>query len=186
MAEYIILTDEKDQFVGMMEKHLVHKLGLLHRAFSVFIFNTRGEILLQQRAYNKYHSGGLWSNACCSHPRFEEKMKDAVDRRLWEEMGIQTNTHFAFSFIYKVNFENGLTENEYDHVYVGTTDAIPVPHKSEVINWKYMEVAALQNDIDKNPGNYSSWMKICLPLVINHYNNLELKNVSTAYERISI
>lgn len=169
MAEYLILTDEKDQFVGMMEKMLVHKHGLLHRAFSVFIFNTKGEILLQQRAYDKYHSPGLWSNACCSHPRFEETIADAVERRLWEEMGIRADTEFAFSFIYKAAFENGLTEHEYDHVYTGITDEIPIVNKSEVNNWKYMSLSALQNDICENPGNYSEWLKQCLPRVIDHF-----------------
>ena len=169
MAEYLILTDEKDQFVGMMEKMLVHKHGLLHRAFSVFVFNTIGEILLQQRAYDKYHSPGLWSNACCSHPRFEETITDAVERRLWEEMGIRSDTEFAFSFIYKAAFENGLTEHEYDHVYIGITDEIPIVNKSEVNNWKYMSLSALQNDIRENPANYSEWLKQCLPKVIDHF-----------------
>jgi isopentenyl-diphosphate delta-isomerase len=163
MAEYLILTDEKDQFVGMMEKMLVHQHGLLHRAFSVFIFNTKGEILLQQRAFDKYHSPGLWSNACCSHPRFEETIADAVERRLWEEMGIHSDTEFAFSFIYKAAFENGLTEHEYDHVY------IPVVNRNEVNSWKYMRLSDLRPDIEANPANYSEWLKQCLPRVIDHF-----------------
>ena len=186
MAEYLILTDEKDQFVGMMEKILIHKLGLLHRAFSIFIFNTKGEILLQQRADNKYHSGGLWSNACCSHPRFEEKISDAVERRLWEEMGICSNINFAFSFIYKVTFENGLTEHEYDHVYFGITDNEPIPNKTEVRDWKYMNLSALLDDIEKHPGNYTEWMKLCLPRVINHFNKLFIKISPQLYEHVSI
>lgn len=175
MEEYLILTDEKDHCVGMMEKQLTHRLGLMHRAFSIFIFNTRGEILLQQRAHDKYHSGGLWSNACCGHPRFGENLTEAVERRLGEEMGMQCATHFAFSFIYKVAFENGLIENEYDHVFVGTSNDVPLPNKAEVAGWKYMSLSSMQHDIDQNPGNYSSWMKICLPLVINHFKSLELK-----------
>ena len=169
MAEYLILTDEKDQFVGLMEKMLVHQHGLLHRAFSVFIFNTKGEILLQQRAHDKYHSPGLWSNACCSHPRYEEAISAAVERRLWEEMGISLHTEFAFSFIYKASFENGLTEHEYDHVYIGVTDDIPVVNKSEVNNWKYMSLSALRKDIKQRPENYSEWLKQCLPKVIDHF-----------------
>lgn len=186
MAEYIILTDERDQFVGMMEKIQVHKLGLLHRAFSVFIFNTRGEVLLQQRAYDKYHSGGLWSNACCSHPRFEEKIPDAVNRRLWEEMGMHSNTDFAFSFIYKAAFENGLTEYEYDHVYIGITDDKPAPDKTEVRNWKYVNLSQLTQDIEQNPADYTEWLKLCLPRVVNHFSNSYLKPSSQTYAHISI
>lgn len=186
MAEYLILTDEKDQFVGMMEKLLVHKLGLLHRAFSIFIFNTNGELLLQQRAIDKYHSGGLWSNTCCSHPRFQEEMADAVERRLWEEMGIRCATNFAFSFIYKAAFENGLTEHEYDHVYFGITDDIPVPNKTEVTNWKYMNLSALKFDIEQHPEKYSAWMKICLPGLMSHFYNYVVKSTSEIYEHVSI
>lgn len=186
MAEYLILIDEKDQFVGMMEKLLVHKLGLLHRAFSVFIFNTSGEILLQQRALDKYHSGGLWSNACCSHPRFEETIKDAVERRLWEEMKLQCNTDFAFSFIYKINFDNGLTEHEYDHVYVGITDDLPIINTAEVSNWKYMSMQGLQTDIEINPANYTEWIKLCMPKIIEHANNLFLNLSPATYEHVSI
>ncbi len=186
MTEYLILTDENDHAIGMMEKLLVHKLGLLHRAFSIFIFNTRGEILLQQRAKDKYHSGGLWSNACCSHPRFEENISDAVERRLWEEMGIRADTNFAFSFIYKVTFDNGLTEHEYDHVYFGITDDTPVPNKTEVCNWKYMNLSELKYDIEKQPGNYSEWMKLCLPGLMNYFNESFLKTSTEVYEHVSI
>ena len=186
MAEYLILTDEKDQFVGMMEKLLVHKLGLLHRAFSIFIFNTRGEMLLQQRAYDKYHSGGLWSNACCSHPRFEERISEAVNRRLWEEMGIQAHTDFAFSFTYRAALENGLTEHEYDHVYVGVTDAVPFPDKSEVNSWKYMSLHALQDDIAKHPANYTAWFKLCMPALLEHYSHSYLKKDTHIHSNVSI
>ena len=176
--EYLILTDEKDQFVGMMEKLLVHKHGLLHRAFSVFIFNTRGEMLLQKRAYDKYHSGGLWSNTCCSHPRFKEKTSDAVTRRLWEEMRIYADTNFAFSFTYKAQFENGLTEHEYDHVYIGVTDDTPRPDITEVADWKYMNLKSLKHDIEQNPGNYTAWFKVCLPRLVNYFNYSYLKLLS--------
>lgn len=186
MAEYIILTDERDQYVGVMEKLLVHKLGLLHRAFSVFIFNTKGEMLLQQRAKDKYHSGGLWSNACCSHPRFEEKVADAVNRRLWEEMGISCETSFAFSFIYKASFENGLTEHEYDHVYVGSTDDIPQPNKSEVDDFKYVTLPHLLTDIEHNPANYSEWLKLSLPKIVSQVNTSYLQPMSQSYANVSI
>lgn len=186
MTEYLILTDEKDQFVGMMEKLLVHKLGLLHRAFSVFIFNTKGEMLLQQRAYDKYHSAGLWSNACCSHPHFQEKIPDAVNRRLGEEMGMRSNTDFAFSFIYRAHFENGLTEHEYDHVYIGITDAIPIPNKAEVNNWKYVNLSQLKQDIEQNPADYTEWLKLCFPRVVNHLTGSYSKLSSKTYAHISI
>src|SRR5690349_1614227 len=129
MKDYLILVDDKDQQWGRLEKNLVHELGLLHRAFSVFIFNHHGELLLQQRADGKYHSGGLWTNTCCSHPRYGEDVPDAVKRRLKEEMGMSCETTFAFSFIYKTKFENGLTEHEFDHVYCGFSDALPHPEK---------------------------------------------------------
>ena len=186
MAEYLILTDEKDQFVGMMEKLLVHKLGLLHRAFSVFIFNTNGDMLLQQRALDKYHSGGLWSNACCSHPRFEEKMCDAVKRRLQEEMGLNIDTDFAFSFIYKTEFQNGLTEHEYDHVFTAVTDELPVPDKAEVREWKYISLPALQLDVEQNPDQYTEWFKICLPQLITHFSRSYFLQHSNNYSDVSI
>jgi isopentenyl-diphosphate delta-isomerase len=186
MKEYLILTDENDHPLGMMEKFAVHKLGLLHRAFSIFIFNSKGEVLLQQRAHDKYHSGGLWSNTCCSHPRYEEKITDAVDRRLWEEMGLQSDTDFAFSFIYKAIFENGLTEHEYDHVFTGISDAIPTPDKTEVSNWKYLSLPALQNDINQYPATYTEWLKICLPRMINYCNATFFKPTSNILAHVSI
>src|SRR6187399_1825004 len=127
MEDYLILVDEQDKQYGKLEKQLVHELGLLHRAFSVFIFNKKGELLLQQRADEKYHSAGLWTNTCCSHPRFGEEIKDSVTRRLEEEMGMNCEMEFAFSFIYKSTFENGLTEHEFDHVFFGISDELPVP-----------------------------------------------------------
>ena len=119
MKEYLILVDEKDNELGSMEKLQVHEKGLLHRAFSVFIFNTKGELLLQQRASEKYHSPNLWTNTCCSHPRTGEKTTNAVERRLMEEMGMQCDTTFQFQFLYKAYFDNGLIEHELDHVYFG-------------------------------------------------------------------
>lgn len=175
MNDYLILVDEKDKQWGKLEKDLVHKLGLLHRAFSVFIFNSNGNLLLQQRAEEKYHSGGLWTNTCCSHPRFGEEINDAIPRRLKEEMGMNCKTNFAFSFIYKTRFENGLTEHEFDHVYLGVTDALPIPEISEVKNWKYISIEKLETDIIIHPENYSEWLKICLPMVKNH---LEKQNIN--------
>jgi isopentenyl-diphosphate delta-isomerase len=168
MQELLILVDEKDNQLGTMEKLEVHKKGLLHRAFSVFIFNSEGKFLLQQRADEKYHSPGLWSNTCCSHPLSGEIVADAVKRRLWQEMGMQTETTFQFSFIYKKKFDNGLTEYEFDHVYFGKSDELPRPNPVEVKNWSYVSLADLKKDISENPENYTEWLKICFEKVLEH------------------
>lgn len=183
MTEYLILVDEKDKQWGKLEKLLVHQLGLLHRAFSIFIFNSNGEMLLQQRADSKYHSAGLWTNTCCSHPRFGEEISWAIERRLQEEMGMSCKTDFAFSFIYKTKFKNGLTEHEYDHVYFGVTDNLPVPEKSEVKNYRYMNIENLETDILIHPENYTEWMKICLPQVRNHFDKI-FKNIPHEYASV--
>lgn len=171
MNDYLILVDDKDKPWGKLEKLLVHQLGLLHRAFSVFIFNSKGQLLLQQRANEKYHSGGLWTNTCCSHPRFGEEISWAIDRRLQEEMGMSCKTDFAFNFIYKTKFENGLIEHEFDHVYFGTSDDLPVHEKTEVQNWKYISLENLEEEILSHPENFTAWLKICLPQIKNHFNN---------------
>jgi len=169
MDEYLTLVDENDQPCGKMEKLKVHQLGLLHRAFSVFIFNTKGELLLQQRADNKYHSGGLWTNSCCSHPQFGEKLSSAIERRLKEEIGIHCHTYFAFNFIYKTEFPNGLTEHEFDHVYFGVSNDKPFPTACEVKNWKYISLQHLELDILSQPENYTEWLKICMPKAIKYF-----------------
>lgn len=168
MKGLLILVDKSDNIVGAMDKLSVHEKGLLHRAFSIFIFNSRGELLLQQRADNKYHSGGLWSNTCCSHPEYGEGNADAVKRRLEEEMGMNCSTRFAFSFIYKVQFDNGLTEYEFDHVYLGSSDVVPTPNPQEVKAWQYMSLPTLKDEIAKNPQLYTEWLKICLPMLTDH------------------
>lgn len=170
MEDILILVDENDNEIGLLDKLSVHQQGLLHRAFSVFVFNSNDELLLQKRAEDKYHSGGLWSNTCCSHPRSGETTLFAVNRRLKEEMGIECAPEFKFSFIYKTNFENGLTEYEYDHVYVGESDQIPSPDENEVQDWKYISLENLQHEIKKNPENFSEWLKICLPEIIKYVN----------------
>ncbi len=169
MSEFLILVDNNDKQWGKLEKELVHTLGILHRAFSVFIFNTKGELMLQQRADSKYHSGGLWTNTCCSHPRFGEDLEYAVPRRLIEEMGLDCETTFMFSFMYNANFDNGLIENEFDHVYFGITDEMPNINPEEVKAWKYVDLETLKTDIEHNPQNYTAWMKICLPQVVEHF-----------------
>lgn len=164
----IILVDTDDNEVGTMDKMSAHRQGLLHRAFSVFVFNSRGELLLQQRANEKYHSGGLWSNTCCSHPGKGEETAVAVTRRLREEMGMQCNTDFKFSFIYKIRFENELTEHELDHVYFGISDELPKPDPEEVGDWKYISLSKLEEEINKHPERFSAWLRICMPEVMRH------------------
>ncbi|MEO8852477.1 MAG: isopentenyl-diphosphate Delta-isomerase [Ginsengibacter sp.] len=169
MQDQLILVNEEDDQTGTMDKLTVHQRGLLHRAFSVFIFNSNDELLLQQRADEKYHSSLLWSNTCCSHPVNGERITDTVKRRLEEEMGLKCNTYFAFRFIYKIPLENGLTEHEWDHVYFGQCDDLPVPNPGEVKDWKYISLEKLTNEISLNPEKFSGWLKICLPDVIKHF-----------------
>jgi len=166
MKDLLILVDEEDNEIGLMEKLSVHQSGALHRAFSVFIFNSKGELLLQQRADDKYHSAGLWTNTCCSHPVNGEEIKSTIQKRLKEEMGIECETAFQFRFIYKSEVGNGLTEHELDHVYFGKSDELPVPNILEAKDWKYISLDNLQKAIQQNPKDYTTWLKICLPEVM--------------------
>ncbi len=168
-TEQIILVDPSDRKVGAMGKLAAHRSGLLHRAFSVFIFNARGELLLQQRAPGKYHSGGLWSNTCCSHPRPGEATLAAARRRLKEEMGFTTKLREVFSFIYRVKFANGLMEHEYDHVLVGRFDRVPRPDSAEAEDWKWVSLSQLRRDIRRHPRRYSFWLKVCLPELMRRF-----------------
>ncbi len=142
---------------------LAHTTGKLHRAFSVFIFNSKGEMLVQQRAVKKYHSGGLWTNACCSHPMPGENISDAAHRRLKEEMGFDTLITKAFSFTYKAVFNNGLVENEYDHVFTGIYDGEINPAESEVKDFCFMSTVDIRNSILSHPQKYTEWFKIAFP-----------------------
>ena len=162
MAENVILVNEADEAVGLMEKMAAHEQGLLHRAFSVFLFNSKGETLLQQRARSKYHSGGLWTNTCCSHPREGETNLQAANRRLQEEMGIQASLEEQFWFIYRAELDQGLTEHELDHVFTGVFEGVPKPNPDEVEGWKWISMEDLQADVAKNPGVYTEWFKIIL------------------------
>lgn len=162
MSETVILVNEEDEAIGIAPKMGAHEKGLLHRAFSVLIFNSQGEMLLQKRASSKYHSGGLWSNACCSHPRSGEELQDAVNRRLEEELGFVCETQFDFKFIYKVEFDNGLTEHELDHVFIGHSDATPVPNPEEVEDWKYVSPGDLKNWVKEEPEAFSVWFQIIM------------------------
>lgn len=160
--EYVVLVDEQDNDIGVMEKLQAHQEGKLHRAFSVFIFNNKNQLLLQQRAINKYHSGGLWTNSCCSHPRPNETIKDAANRRLFEEMGIVCDLKILTNFIYKSNFENGLIEHELDYILVGNSNATPKLNKDEVESYKWQSISEIQTDILINPNLYTVWFKLAL------------------------
>ncbi len=162
MKEEVILVDEWDKAIGTMEKIEAHQKGLLHRAFSVFIFNSQGEILLQQRAINKYHSAGLWTNTCCSHPRPGEDTLTAAQRRLQEEMGISAQLEHKTHFIYKTVFDNNLTEHEFDHVFFGKNDQAPKINPLEVESYVWMAPEKVVADIVKNPAKYTSWFKIAM------------------------
>ena len=166
MEEQVILVNEQDEQTGTMEKMEAHRKALLHRAFSVFIFNGKGEMLLQQRAMSKYHSPGLWTNTCCSHPRPGESVETAAVRRLKEEMGFETTLKKIFDFIYRAAFDNGLTEYEFDHVYTGIyTGGDLHPDKQEVADYCFRSVEDIQNDLDSHPGKYSRWFLISFPMV---------------------
>ncbi|RZK08835.1 MAG: isopentenyl-diphosphate Delta-isomerase, partial [Flavobacterium sp.] len=151
MLEQVILVDKNDLPTGQMEKIEAHQKGLLHRAFSVFVFNSKNELLLQQRAKTKYHSGGLWTNTCCSHPRFGESNSVAAKRRLREEMGMDCDLEYGFSFTYKAEFADGLVEHEFDHVFFGRSDDTPVINNLEVETYKYMDIDTLKSQIKATP-----------------------------------
>lgn len=158
--EEVVLVDKNGSPIGAMEKLEAHKKGLLHLAFSVFIFNAKGQLLLQQRALTKYHSAGLWTNTCCSHPRPGENILKAAKRRLVEEMGITSELTLNGFFTYCTHFENGLTEHEYDYVYTGVSDAKPILNKEEVGNYKWQSMESIRQEIKDSPKKFTSWFKI--------------------------
>ncbi len=168
MQQEVILVNEQDQVLGSMEKIRAHRDALLHRAFSVFIFNKRGALLLQQRANEKYHSPGLWTNTCCSHPAPGEDTLEAAQRRLREEMGFSVPLTHAFSFVYKAAFDNGLTEHEYDHVFVGEYEGEVVPNAGEVRDYCYKMPAQIKEEISSHPHLYTEWFKIAIPELDNY------------------
>jgi isopentenyl-diphosphate delta-isomerase len=170
----VILVNENDEPIGVMEKLAAHQQAFLHRAISIFIFNQKGEMLLQQRALQKYHSGGLWTNACCSHPIPGESIEDAAIRRLQEELGFITTLKKIFHFTYHVAFANGLSENELDHVFIGKYDGDITPDKKEVMDYCFMDMDQIKNSILTHPQKYTEWFKIALPqletyLLANQY-----------------
>lgn len=158
--EQVILVNDQDEAIGLMGKQEAHEKGVLHRAFSVFIFNDRKELMLQQRAAHKYHSPGLWTNTCCSHQREGESNLSAGKRRLQEEMGFTTDLKETTSFIYKAPFDNGLTEHEFDHILVGHYNESPNINPEEVAAWKWVAMDALNQDIKTHPEHYTAWFKI--------------------------
>jgi isopentenyl-diphosphate Delta-isomerase len=160
--EHIILVDERDAAIGTMEKMEAHRKGMLHRAFSILLFNSKGEVLLQKRAKEKYHSGGLWTNTCCSHPHPDETMQQATRRKLKQEMGIDLQPEFAYKFIYKAFLDHDLIEYEYDHVFIGQFEGEPAINKDEVEDWKFVDLHFLREDAKQNPHLYTHWFKLIL------------------------
>lgn len=158
--EQVILVNENDEKIGLMPKMEAHEKGVLHRAFSVFIFNDKNELMLQQRALDKYHTPGLWANTCCSHQRDGETSIEAGKRRLMEEMGFTTELEERTTFIYKAPFDNGLTEHELDHIMVGQYNGKPKLNPEEVADYKWMALDDVRKDIKENPNKYTPWFKI--------------------------
>lgn len=169
--ENVILVDEDDNMVGTMEKMEAHQKGVLHRAFSILIFNSKGELLLQKRSKDKYHSGGLWTNACCSHPTLQESIEDTTRKRLVHEMGIDLQPDFAYKFIYKATLDKNLTEHELDYVFIGVFDGSPSINTQEVEDWKFMDIESIKTDIKARPEMYTTWFK----LIMSHS---QLKEIS--------
>ena len=166
MEPRLILVDKDDQEIGEMNKLEAHQKGVLHRAISVLIFNTKGEWLLQKRASSKYHSPSLWTNTCCSHPVPGETSDKAAHRRLNEEMGMTVDLKFVFNFTYKTAFSNGLIEHELDHVYLGISDELPILNKEEADDYEYVNQEKLLENVHLSPSAYTEWFKILLPKVI--------------------
>jgi isopentenyl-diphosphate delta-isomerase len=162
LQEHVILVDENDNEIGVEEKLSAHLSGKMHRAVSVFIFNKKDELLLQQRAFSKYHCGGMWSNTCCGHPRPGESPLEAAERRLLEEMGIRCQLKKIFNFTYKADVGKGLTEHEFDHVFMGEYDGPITPNPEEANDWKWAGMETLQKDLETHPQAYTVWFKLIL------------------------
>lgn len=170
--EEVVLVNLDDEIVGVGEKIETHLRGDLHRAFSIFVFNSSGELLLQRRSATKYHSRNLWSNTCCGHPRPKEALQAAAHRRLQEEMGFDCELKESFSFIYRVELDNNLSEYEYDHVFVGRYDGKPIPNPDEVHDWKWLDLITLQKDLNEHPDAYTYWLSISLTKCEAHIQSL--------------
>jgi len=168
--EQVILVNDKDEPIGVMNKLEANEKAVLHRAFSVFVLNTKNEVMLQQRAHHKYHSPLLWTNTCCSHQRVGETNIEAGKRRLYEEMGFNTELKELCHFIYKAPFDNGLTEHELDHIMVGSYEDAPIINPDEVADWKWMPLEDVKQDIDDNHQLYTAWFKIIFEKFYEHIN----------------
>ncbi|QES88311.1 isopentenyl-diphosphate Delta-isomerase [Rhizosphaericola mali] len=166
---HVIIVDENDCQLGVMDKLVAHKKGILHRAFSIFIFNNSGELLLQKRAKNKYHGAGLWTNTCCSHPQMDENIMESAVERLNFEMGLHCTINFSHTFIYNSAVENNLIEHELDHVYIGYSEYNPKINEEEVQDFKWVDKDFVIKDIIQNPNSYTSWFKLSLPIVFSRY-----------------
>jgi isopentenyl-diphosphate delta-isomerase len=164
--EQVVLVDEDDRVIGTEGKTAAHVAGNLHRAVSVFVFNTDGSLLLQQRAQSKYHSGGLWSNTCCGHPRPDEEPDTAAHRRLQDEMGFDCPLQRSFGFVYQRQLDGGLVEHEYDHVFIGHHDGAPSPTPAEVADWRWAAADEVQADLAANPDRYTAWFGLALEKVL--------------------
>jgi len=177
MPEYVVLVDEYDNPVGVAEKMKAHQEGLMHRAFSIFVFNSAGKMLIHQRALDKYHSGGLWTNACCSHPRPGESLQLAIGRRLQEEMGFDCSTHEIFSLTYHAVITGcNFVEHEFDHVFYGVSDTVPHPDANEVNAFSYVDVDWLVDDVKKHQERYTAWFSLIVERVVA-YHKEQIKEV---------
>ncbi len=174
--ENVILVNEKDEQIGLMPKMEAHEKAVLHRAFSVFVLNEKNEIMLQQRASQKYHSPLLWTNTCCSHQRNGETNIQAGSRRLFEEMGFETSLKELFHFIYKAPFDNGLTEHELDHVMIGYYNGEPIINPEEVENWKWMSIEAVAKNMKLQPEIYTVWFKIIFDQFYHYLEEHKIDN----------
>lgn len=179
MEEQVILVDDRDHPIGVAEKMLAHREGLLHRAFSIFVTNAQGELLLQKRASSKYHSGGLWTNTCCSHPRPEETIQAAARRRLQEEMGFSCQLREIFSFTYRAELDLELSEHEFDHVFWGEFNGEPILNPEEAEDFRWIGINNLRADIQAYPDHYTSWLKICFEKFVQHLDP-SMKSLGTS------
>lgn len=169
--ELVVLVNDKDEKIGLMPKLEAHEKGVLHRAFSIFIYNDKGELLIQQRALHKYHTPGLWANSCCSHQRDGETSLEAGARRLQEELGFVTDLTYRKYFIYKASFDNGLTEHELDHIMVGSYNQDPEINPEEVAAFKWMDISSILSDMELHPEKYTAWFKI---IMTEHQDAIQL------------
>ncbi|HOV26933.1 MAG TPA: isopentenyl-diphosphate Delta-isomerase [Pseudobacteroides sp.] len=185
MNNYVILVDKSDKEIGLLDKMEAHIKGELHRAFSIFVFNSDKKLLIHKRASSKYHSGGLWTNTCCSHPQPGEEILISAHRRLIEEMGFDCELKKIFSFTYKGHLDKGLIENEIDHVFIGEFNGQPEPNPEEIEDYIWIAPTEVINDIKQNPNKYSYWFKIAIRKVMKYIDNIEKTNQKTAKYNIA-